>query len=87
MKIERVEFDDVLIDRVDAYSSDRTFPGTQVYTLSKGTHTMTIRSAQQKNNLSEGYVVGLDAIQVFRGSDNMLIIPPLAETMTGALLL
>ena len=41
---------------------------------------LTIRSAQQKNDLSEGYVVGLDAIQVFRGSDNMLILTPPAET-------
>lgn len=72
--------DDVLIDRVDAYSPERTFPGTRVYNLSKGTHTLTIRSAQQKNDLSEGYVVGLDAIQVFRGSDNMLILTPPAET-------
>ena len=74
--------DDVLIDRVDAYSSERIFPATRVYTLSKGVHMLTIRSSQQKNNLSEGYVVGLDAVQVFRGSDNMLILTPLAETAT-----
>ena len=74
--------DDVLIDRVDAYSPERMFPATRVYTLSKGTHTLTIRSSQQKNDLSEGYVVGLDAIQVFRGSDNMLILTPLAVTIT-----
>jgi hypothetical protein len=74
--------DDLLIDRVDAYSSDRIFPGTRIYTLSKGVHTLTIRSTQQKNDLSEGYVVGLDAIQVFRGSQNMLILTPSAETMT-----
>jgi hypothetical protein len=72
--------DDVLIDRVDAYSAERIFPGTRVYTLGKGTHTLTIRSTQQKNDLSEGYVVGLDAIQVFRGSDNMLILTPPVET-------
>jgi hypothetical protein len=80
MGIFDVLVDDVIIDRVDAYSSERIFPGTRVYTLSKGVHTLIIRSAQQKNNLSVGYVVGLDAIQVFRGSDNMLIIPPPAET-------
>jgi len=74
--------DDVLIDRVDAYSLERLFPGTGVYTLSKGTHTLTIRSSQQKNDLSEGYVVGLDAIQVFRGSEDMLILTPPAETAT-----
>ena len=28
--------DDVLIDRVDAYNPERVFPGTGVYTLSKG---------------------------------------------------
>jgi hypothetical protein len=81
MGIFDVIVDDVLIDRVDAYSPDRIFPGTRVYTLSKGTHALTIRSAQQKNDLSEGYVIGLDAIQVFRGSDNMLILTPSAETM------
>jgi len=74
--------DDVLIDRVDAYSPERIFPGTGVYTLSKGAHMLTIRSSQQKNDLSEGYVVGLDAIQVFRGSENMLILTPPVETVT-----
>jgi len=74
--------DNVLIDRVDAYSPERMFPATRVYTLSKGVHTLTIRSSQQKNDLSEGYVVGLDAIQVFRGSDNMLILTPFAVTIT-----
>jgi hypothetical protein len=82
MGIFDVILDDVLVDRVDAYNSERIFPGTSVFTLGKGIHTLTIRSSQQKNNLSEGYVVGLDAIQVFQGSENMLIIPPPAETPT-----
>ena len=85
MGIFDVIVDDVLIDRVDAYSPERIFPGTRVYTLSKEVHTLTIRSTQQKNDLSDGYVVGLDAIQVFRGSDNMLILTPPVETATPTL--
>jgi hypothetical protein len=80
MGIFDVIVDDVLMDRVDAYSAERIFPGTRVYTMSMGVHTLTIRNAQQKNDLSEGYVVGLDAIQVFRSSQNMLILTPPAET-------
>ncbi len=74
--------DGVLIDTVDAYATELSFPGTQVYFTGSGTHTLIIRSSQQKNNASEGYVVGLDAIQVFRGTANTLIIPPPAESAT-----
>lgn len=74
--------DGVVIDTVDAYAPELRFPGTQVYFVEPGAHTLTIRSAQRKNNASEGYVVGLDAIQVFRGTANTLIIPPPAESAT-----
>ena len=68
--------DGVLVDRVDAYATELSYPGTQVYFVGAGAHTLTIRSSQNKNPASEGYVIGLDAIQVFRGSANTLIIPP-----------
>ena len=74
--------DGVVIDTVDAYAPELRFPGTQVYFVGPGAHSLTIRSAQRKNNGSEGYVVGLDAIQVFRGTANTLILPPPAESAT-----
>jgi hypothetical protein len=74
--------DGVLIDTVDAYADDLQFIGTQVYYVGAGAHTLTLRNAQQKNNASEGYVIGLDAIQVFRGTENTLIIPPPVDSPT-----
>lgn len=74
--------DGVLVDTVDAYATELSYPGTQVYFVGAGAHTLTIRSSQNKNPASEGYVIGLDAIQVFRGSANTLIIPPVAISAT-----
>lgn len=68
--------DGVLLDTVDAYATELIYPGTRVYFVGSGSHTLNIRSSQNKNPASEGYVVGLDAIQVFRGTANTLIIPP-----------
>ena len=77
-----VVVDGQVIDIVDAYADELRFPGTQVYFVGPGAHTLMIRSSQQKNNASEGYVVGLDAIQVFRGTANTLILPPPVESAT-----
>jgi hypothetical protein len=77
-----VVVDGAVIDTVDAYAPELRFPGTEVYFVGPGAHTLTIRSAGRKNNQSEGYVVGLDAIQVFRGTANTLIIPPPVESAT-----
>lgn len=74
--------DGVLIDTVDAYATELSYPGTQVYFVGVGVHTLTIRSSQNKNPASDGYVIGLDAIQVFRGSANTLIIPVPAVSAT-----
>lgn len=74
--------DGVVIDTVDAYAPELRFPGTQVYFVGPGVHTLIIRSSQRKNNASEGYVIGLDAVQVFRGTANTLIIPPPAHSPT-----
>jgi len=68
--------DGVVIDTIDAYAPELHFPATPVYFVGRGAHTLTLRSSQQKNSASEGYVVGLDAVQVFRGTANTLIIPP-----------
>jgi hypothetical protein len=74
--------DGVVIDTVDAYAPELAFPGTRVYSVERGTHTLELRSAQQRHLQSEGYVLALDAVQVFRGSANTLIIPPPDETLT-----
>jgi hypothetical protein len=74
--------DGVVIDTLDAFAPELRFPGTQVYFVGPGAHTLTLRSAGRKNNASDGYVVGLDAIQVFRGTANTLILPPPAESTT-----
>lgn len=82
MGIFQVVVDGVVIDTVDAYGSELAFPGTRVYTVGRGIHALEIRSAQQRNPQSEGYVLALDAVQVFRGTANTLIIPPPIETYT-----
>lgn len=82
MGIFEVVVDGVVIDTVDAFAPEITFPGTQVYFVGSGTHTLQLRSAQRRNPQSEGYVLALDAVQVYRGSANTLIIPPPAETFT-----
>ena len=74
--------DGLLVDTVDAYATELSYPGTQVYFVGSGSHSLNIRSSQNKNPASEGYVIGLDAIQVFRGSANTLIIPPPAISAT-----
>lgn len=80
MGIFDIVVDGIVIDSVDAYATDLTFPGTQVYFVGSGTHLLEIRATGRKNDASEGYTVALDAIQVFR-SDAHTIISPL-QTLT-----
>lgn len=68
--------DGELIDTVDARASDLSFPGTRVYFVGPGSHTLMLQGS------GAGSVVGLDAIQVYRGTENTLIIPPLQESIT-----
>ncbi|MBA3872397.1 MAG: hypothetical protein H0X30_24930 [Anaerolineae bacterium] len=82
MGIFQVVVDGVIIDTVDAYAPELAFPGTRVYFVGQGTHTLELRSARQRNPQSEGYVLALDAVQVFRGTANTLIIPPPSITST-----
>ena len=72
--------DGVVIDSIDAYADELTFIGTGVYFVGRGSHLLEIHATGRKNDLSEGYVVGLDAVQVFHGDANTLIIPPQAMT-------
>lgn len=82
MGMFQVIVDGVIIDTVDAYAPEIAFVGTRVYTLSPGFHVLEIRSAGEKNSASEGYVLSLDAVQVFRGSANTLILTPPSQTST-----
>ncbi len=74
--------DGLVIDTIDAYAAELSFPATQVHFVGAGSHLLEIRATGRKNNASEGYVVGLDAIQVFRSDTNTVIIPPSSFTVT-----
>lgn len=73
--------DGIVLDTVDAYAPEIAFLNTRIYTLNRTHHTLTLRSAG-RNPQSEGYVMALDAVQVFRGEDNVLIIPPPSVSAT-----
>lgn len=81
MGIFDIVVDGQVIDTVDAYNLDLIFPATRIYTLDRGTHLLEIRHTGRKNSASEGYTIALDAIHVFRGETNMLILPPPVETL------
>ena len=70
-----VVVDGEMLATIDAYAGELSFLTTEVYFVGEGVHRLEIRAAGQKNNASEGYVVGLDAIHVWRGDTNTLIIP------------
>jgi len=82
MGLFEIVVDGRVIDTIDAYIDGLTFTGTRVYFVGSGSHILEIRAIGQKNNLSQGYVVGLDAVQVFRGDANTLVLPPPAVTTT-----
>jgi hypothetical protein len=58
--------DGQVLDTIDAYAPARIFPTTRLYTLTPGSHMLQIQPTGQKNPQSEGFGVGLDAIQVYR---------------------
>jgi hypothetical protein len=82
MGLFEVVVDGVVIDTMDAYADELLFPATPVYFVGSGSHRLEIRATGRKNNASEGYVVALDAVQVFRGDAHTLIIPPSSITTT-----
>lgn len=84
MGVFEVVVDGVVIDTIDAYADELLFPATPVYFVGSGSHRLEIRATGRKNNASEGYVVALDAVQVFRGDTHTLIIPPSSITTTPA---
>lgn len=78
--------DGAVIDTIDAYADTLSFPGTQVYFVGRGSHLLQIRATGRKNDQSDDTVVGLDAIQVYRGDTNTVIIPPPELTTTATLM-
>ena len=72
------------LDTIDAYAPTRIFPGTRVYPLTDGAHVLQIQPTGQKNPQSSGYAVGLDAIQVYRGSGQPVVAPPQATLVPSA---
>lgn len=82
MGMFEVVVDGVVLETIDAYADELAFPTTGVYFVGEGIHRLEIRAVGQKNNASEGYVVGLDAIHVWRGDANTLIVPPPLVTNT-----
>ena len=82
MGMFEIVVDGVVLETIDAYADELSFPATEVYFVGSGVHQLDIRAVGRKNNASEGYVVGLDAIEVFRGDANTVIIPPPVITNT-----
>jgi len=80
MGIFQIVVDGVVIDTIDAYALELSYPGTQVYILTRGAHWLELRGTGQRNTASEGQVIGLDAIQIYRGSATTLILPPPVDT-------
>jgi len=82
MGMFEIVVDGRVLETIDAYADELGFPVTDVHFVGSGVHQLEIQSVGRKNNASEGYVVGLDAIEVFRGDTNTLIIPPPVFTHT-----
>jgi len=82
MGMFEIVVDSAVLDTIDAYANELAFPVTDVYFVGTGSHRLEIRAVGRKNAVSEGYVVGLDAIHVWRGDATTLIVPPPAITTT-----
>jgi hypothetical protein len=82
MGMFEVVVDGVVLETIDAYADELRFPVTGVYFVGSGVHQLEIRAVGRRNTASEGYVVGLDAIHVWRGDANTLILPAPSMTRT-----
>ncbi|MCS7071038.1 MAG: hypothetical protein NZM00_06005 [Anaerolinea sp.] len=68
--------DGVVLDTIDAYADALSFPLTEVYPVGDGAHRLEIRASGRKHSASTGYVVGLDAIHVWRGDAHTWLVTP-----------
>ena len=82
MGIFQVIVDGVVLDTVDAYAPELRFPVTRTYFVGYGAHMLELRPTGQRNEASDAVTIALDAIHVYRGEPNTLIIPPPAVTET-----
>ncbi len=76
MGVFEVFVDSVRVAVIDGYAEMLTYPGTDVYFVGSGSHTLELRPNGEKNPRSEGFTVGLDAVQVYRADAHTLILPP-----------
>ncbi len=78
----QIVVDGVVLDTIDAYADRLTFLGTRVYFVGSGPHRLQIRASEGKQAGSEGTVVGLDAIEVYRADGHTRILPPVEHAPT-----
>ncbi len=77
-----ITIDGQVIDALDAYASELRYATSPTYIVGSGTHVLEIRHTGRKNPASSGTVIALDAIQVFRGSPDLLVMTPYLSTIT-----
>jgi hypothetical protein len=76
-----VVVDDMVVDTIDAYQTQLSFPLSRVYTFPRGSHILELRHTGSKNPASEGYAIALDALHVYLGDAQTLILPPAIEVL------
>ncbi len=69
-----VLLDGLMVDVIDAYAPVATFTGTQVYMVRAGEHTLELQNTANANPASNGHMLALDAVQVYRPDAQTLIL-------------
>ncbi|GIK64400.1 MAG: hypothetical protein BroJett018_21940 [Chloroflexota bacterium] len=69
-----VLLDGLIVDVIDAYAPVATFTGTRVYALGAGEHTLELQNTGNANPASNGHMLALDAVQVYRPDAQTLIL-------------
>ncbi|MBZ0315240.1 MAG: hypothetical protein K8L91_02395 [Anaerolineae bacterium] len=68
-----VVLDGLMVDVIDAYAPVATFTGTKVYMLRAGEHTLELQNTGNADPASNGHMLALDAVQVYRPDAQTLI--------------
>jgi hypothetical protein len=76
MGMFEIVVDGAVLETIDAYADELSFPTTDVYLVGDGTHRLEIRAVGRRNSASSGYVVGLDAVHIWRGDASTWLITP-----------
>lgn len=66
--------DGLIMDVIDAYAPAATFTGTEIYMVGAGEHTLELQNTGNANPASNGHMLALDAIQVYRPDAQTLIL-------------